>query len=234
MNLKKLLVQKHQGRKKLKVETVPVDSLQVITFSLVNEKTKKKENYAVPIEQIREIRNFTDITTVPKAKKFVQGVMNLRGLIIPVVDIKKRLGFGEADIQNPKNYKIIIADVRDSIYGLIVDKVEHVMTISPEEIEPVPSDSFESYHYIKGIAKTQGHLLVLLDIIALFEDSQENQNDQFQEELEIQSISNTNQTDEIKSETNSNLEANDDDIPEELREVFREDEQENLSKEVPK
>ena len=217
----------------MKVETVPVDSLQVITFSLVNETTKKKENYAVPIEQIREIRNFTDITTVPKAKKFVQGVMNLRGLIIPVIDIKKRLGFGEADVQNPKNYKIIIADVRDSIYGLIVDKVEHVMTISPEEIEPVPSDSFESYHYIKGIAKTQGYLLVLLDIIALFEDSEENQNDQFQEELEIDTTS-TNQTDEINSEIKSNLEESDDDIPEELREVFREDEKENLSTEVPK
>jgi purine-binding chemotaxis protein CheW len=217
----------------LKVETVPVDSLQVITFSLVNETTKKKENYAVPIEQIREIRNFSEITTVPKAKKFVIGVMNLRGLIIPVIDIKKRLGFGEADMQNPRNYKIIIADVRDSIYGLIVDKVEHVMKISPEEIEPVPSDSFESYHYIKGIAKTQGHLLVLLDIIALLEDSDENQNDQFQEELEIHTT-NVNQTPVINSETNSNLEESDDDIPEELKEVFREDEQENLSTEVPK
>ncbi len=233
MTLRKPPVLKHKWRKKLKVEAVPVDSLQVITFSLVNETTKKKENYAVPIEQIREIRNFTEITTVPKAKKFVQGVMNLRGIIIPVIDIKKRLGFGEADIQNPRNYKIIIADVRDSIYGLIVDKVEHVMQISPEEIEPVPSDSFESYHYIKGIAKTQGHLLVLLDIIALLEDSDENQNDQFQEKLEIHT-SNSNQASEINSKTNSNLEESDDDIPEELKEVFKEDEQENLPTEVPK
>ena len=215
----------------MKVETVPVDSLQVITFSLVNETTKKKENYAVPIEQIREIRNFTDITTVPKAKEFVQGVMNLRGLIIPVIDIKKRLGFGEADIQNPKNYKIIIADVRDSIYGLIVDKVEHVMQISPKEIEPVPSDSFESYHYIKGIAKTQNQLLVLLDIIALLEEDSD-ENNQIQDELEIQTT-NTEQSNET-TETNSELEKNDDDIPEELKEVFREDEQENLSTEVPK
>ena len=233
MNLRKLHILKHHWRKKLKVDTVPVDSLQVITFSLVNETTKKKENYAVPIEQIREIRNFTDITSVPKAKEFVQGVMNLRGLIIPVIDIKKRLGFGQADIQNPKNYKIIVADVRDSIYGLIVDKVEHVMQISPEEIEPVPSDSFDSYHYIKGIAKTHGQLLVLLDIIALLEDSEENQNDQLQEELEIQTI-NDNQPPKINSETNSNLEKSDDDIPEELKEVFREDEQGNPSTEVPK
>ena len=217
----------------MKVETLPADSLQVITFSLVNELTKKKESYAVPIEQVREIRNFSDITTVPKAKKFVQGVMNLRGLIIPVIDIKKRLGFGEADIQNPGNYKIIIADVRDSIYGLIVDKVEHVMQISPKEIEPVPSDSFESYHYIKGIAKTQGYLLVLLDIIALLEDTDENNNDQFNEEIEYQTV-NSNEIHENNPQTNSNLQDNDDDIPEELKEVFREDEQENHSTEVPK
>ena len=233
MNLKRLLVLKPNWRKNLKVETIPVDSIQVITFSLVNETTKKKENYAVPIEQIREIRNFSDITTVPKAKKYVQGVMNLRGLIIPVIDIKKRLGFGEADIQNPRNYKIIIADVRDSIYGLIVDKVENVMQISPEEIDPVPSDSFESYHYIKGIAKTQGKLLVLLDIIALLEDTEDNQNDQLQEELESHSAS-INEIPVINSETNSTIEESDDDIPEELKEVFREDEEENLSKEVPK
>ncbi len=220
MNLHRLLALKRKWGKKLEVETLPADSLQVITFSLVNENTKKKEHYAVPIEQVKEIRNFTDITTVPKAKKFVQGVMNLRGLIIPVIDIKKRSGFGEADVKNQANYRIIIADVRDSIYGLIVDKVEHVMKISPKEIEPVPPSSFESHHYIKGIAKTQGQLLVLLDIIALLEDSEDNSNEE------------KNQT--PNSEIKSNLEDTEDDMPEELKEVFREDEEKDNSGEVPK
>ena len=214
----------------MKVEAVPVDSLQVITFSLVNELTKKKENYAVPIEQVREIRNFTEITNVPKAKEFVQGIMNLRGLIIPVIDIKKRLGFGEVDVLNPQNYRIIIADVRDSIYGLIVDKVENVLQISPEEIEPIPSDSFESYHYIKGIAKTQGRLLVLLDIIALLEDSEENDDDQFPE-LKISTTESNQVSEQPEIKSNSD---EDDDIPDELKEVFREDAEENPSTEVPK
>ncbi len=231
MNLQRLLTQKRTRRKKLKVETLHADSIQVITFSLVNETTKKKENYAVPIEQVKEIRNYTDITTVPKAKKFVQGVMNLRGLIIPVIDLKKRLGFGEADIKNQAKYKIIIADVRDSIYGLIVDKVEHVMHISPKEIEPVPSDSFESYHYIKGIAKTQGQLLVLLDIIALLEDSEDNSDEEFQPEIQI---TNEEKDQTPISEIKSNLEDTEDDIPEELKEVFREDEEKDNSGEVPK
>jgi len=231
MNLIRLLPLKQKWRKKLKVETPSSDSIQVITFSLVNETTKKKENYAVPIEQVKEIRNFTEITTVPKAKKFVLGIMNLRGIIIPVIDIKKRLGFGEADVKNQANYKIIIADVRDTIYGLIVDKVEHVMHISPKEIEPVPSDSFESYHYIKGIAKTQGQLLVLLDIIALLEDSEDNSDEEFQQEIQT---TNDEKNQTPSSEKKSNLVDTKDDIPEELKEVFREDEEKNNLREVPK
>ena len=206
----------------MKVETVSPDSFQVITFSLINESNKKKEHYAVPIEQVREIRNFTEITTVPKAKKYVKGVMNLRGLIIPVIDIKKRLGFGEVDDLNKTNYKIIIADVRDSIYGLIVDKVEHVLHISPKDIEPIPSDSFESHHYIKGIVKIQGLLVVLLDIIALFEESQENSSEIIEPQIDIH-INN-----EI-SEKSLKLNDIDDDVPEALREVFREDEKINSS-----
>jgi len=212
----------------LKVETIPTDSIKVISFSLVNESNKKKENYAVPIEQIREIRNFSEITNVPKAKKYVKGVMNLRGLIIPVIDIKKRLGFGEADTLNQSNYKIIITDVRDSIYGIIVDKVEKVLEITSKQIEPIPSNSFESHHYIKGVAKIQGQLIVLLDIIALLEDSQENEID----ELEDQIRPNTTSID--PAEQNQKTEDLGDDIPEELKEVFKEDAQESSSREVSK
>jgi purine-binding chemotaxis protein CheW len=210
---------KLKRRKKLKVETVPPDSFQVITFSLVNETNKKKEYYAVPIEQVREIRNYTEITTVPKAKKYVRGVMNLRGLIIPVVDIKKRLGFGEIDELNKTKYKIIIADVRDSIYGLLVDNVENVIHISPKDIEPIPSDSFESHHYLKGIVKIQGLLVVLLDIIALFEDPQENSNEIIKPQIDIQT---TNDSSDKKLNEY-------DDVPEALKDVFREDAEINSS-----
>ncbi|HXV66702.1 MAG TPA: chemotaxis protein CheW [Nitrosopumilaceae archaeon] len=220
----------------MKVETVPVDSLKAITFSLINEINKKKENYAVPIEQVREIRDFLEITTVPKSKQYVKGIMNLRGLIIPVIDIKKRLGFGEADIQNKKNYKIIIADVRDSIYGLIVDKVEQVLNIPINDIEPVPADSFGSYHYIKGIAKINEKLIVLLDIIALLEESEENYKES--ENITDSYISNFDNSN-IKKNDKINLEINhnqpiDDDIPEELKEVFREDQKKISSKGGPK
>ena len=160
-------------RKKLEVETVTDDSIQIVSFSIVNELNKKKENYAVPVDQVREIRSFENITLVPKAKPFVKGVMNLRGMIIPVIDIKNKLGFGETKELTKKNHKILVADVRDSIYGIIVDNVDQVIQISSKDVEPITPEAFESYSYIRGIAKIQGKLIVLLDIIALLEESQD-------------------------------------------------------------
>ena len=225
----KLLVTKNQGKKKLKVETTTTETIQVVCFSLVNELNKKKENYAVPIEQVREIRPFENITKVPKAKQFVLGIMNLRGMIIPLVDVKKRLGFGETSELN-KNNKILIADVRDSVYGLVADNVEQVLELSINNIEPVPPDSFESHHYIKGIAKINGKLIVLLDIIALLEEDQELVNSNNEEEIdsnqpEDNSVSNEEISQILKSDDSSEK-----DIPDALKEVFKEDEDANSSK----
>ena len=231
MNLMKLLVIRNQGKKKLKVETTTTETIQVVSFSLVNELNKKKENYAVPIEQVREIRPFENITKVPKAKHFVLGIMNLRGMIIPIVDVKKRLGFGETRELN-KNYKILIADVRDSVYGLIADNVEQVLEISVDDVEPVPPDSFESHHYIKGIAKINGKLIGLLDIIALLEENQDPSNSFNEEQV---TDSKQSQEDSIPSEEISKILKSDDtsenEIPDALKEVFKEDEDANSSKE---
>jgi len=113
-----------------------------------------------------------------------------------------------------------------SIKGLF--SVEQVLEITSEQIEPIPSTSFESHHYIKGVAKIQGQLIVLLDIIALLEDSQENEMD----ELENQIQPNTTSID--PTEQNQKTEDIEDDIPEELKEVFKEDAQANSSREVSK
>ena len=226
----KLLVTRNQGKKKLKVETTTTETIQVVCFSLVNELNKKKENYGVPIEQVREIRPFENITKVPKAKQFVLGIMNLRGMIIPLVDVKKRLGFGETRELN-KNNKILVADVRDSVYGLIADNVEQVLELSINNIEPVPPDSFESHHYIKGIAKINGKLIVLLDIIALLEEDQDSVNSFNEEEM---ADSNQSKDYSVSNEEISQILKSDDtsekDIPDALKEVFKEDEDTNSSK----
>jgi len=215
----------------LKAEVTTSESVQIVSFSLVNELNKKKENYGVPIEQVKEIRSFENITKVPKAKHFVKGIMNLRGMIIPVVDVKKRLGFGETKELN-KNHRILIADVRDSVYGLIVDNVDQVMQITIKDIEPIPPDSFESHHYIKGIAKVKGKLIVLLDIIALFEFEKDSDNSDNQQEIEeLKTFRNNSERE------NENIQAKDlesiteNDIPDVLKEVFKEDEEKNSLKE---
>ena len=215
----------------MEIEAVTSDSIQVVSFSLVNESNKKKENYAVPIDQVREIRLVENITKVPKAKSYVKGVMNLRGLIIPVIDIKKKLGFGETNDLGKTKYQILIADVRDSIYGLIVDNVEQVMQIYPKDIEPVPPDTFESHHYIKGIAKINKKLIVLLDIIALLEDSEEstkeltNVQPTKQLDLSIHNSNSINEKDAATTDDNKEDKIIEDDIPDELKEVFKEDEE---------
>jgi purine-binding chemotaxis protein CheW len=227
----KLLVILNQREKKLKAEVTTSESVQIVSFSLVNELNKKKENYGVPIEQVKEIRSFENITKVPKAKHFVKGIMNLRGMIIPVVDVKKRLGFGETKELN-KNHRILIADVRDSVYGLIVDNVDQVMQITIKDIEPIPPDSFESHHYIKGIAKVKGKLIVLLDIIALFEFEQDSDNSNNQKEIEELKTFRNNSEIENKNIQAKDLESTtENDIPDVLKEVFKEDEEKNSLKE---
>lgn len=215
----------------MKAEVTTSESVQIVSFSLVNELNKKKENYGVPIEQVKEIRSFENITKVPKAKHFVKGIMNLRGMIIPVVDVKKRLGFGETKELN-KNHRILIADVRDSVYGLIVDNVDQVMQITIKDIEPIPPDSFESHHYIKGIAKVKGKLIVLLDIIALFEFEQDSDNSDNQKEIEELKTFRNNSEIENKNIQAKDLESTtENDIPDVLKEVFKEDEEKNSLKE---
>ena len=208
----------------MEVETVTTDSLQIVSFSIINELNKKKENYAVPVDQVREIRSFENITLVPKAKPFVKGVMNLRGMIIPVIDIKKKLGFGETTELTKKNHKILVADVRDSIYGIIVDSVDQVIQISSKDVEPITPEAFESYSYIRGIAKIQEKLIVLLDIIALLEESQEKVNGISDKDIEslISTEKNPNQS---ASSIKQTQDYDENDIPKELLEVFKEDEE---------
>jgi purine-binding chemotaxis protein CheW len=221
----------NQRKKELKAEVTTSESVQIVSFSLVNELNKKKENYGVPIEQVKEIRSFENITNVPNAKHFVKGIMNLRGMIIPVVDVKKRLGFGETKELN-KNHRILIADVRDSVYGLIVDNVDQVLQITIKDIEPIPPDSFESHHYIKGIAKVKGKLIVLLDIIALFEFEQDLDNSNDQQEIEELKTLRNNSEIENENIQAKNLESTtENDIPDVLKEVFKEDEEKNSLKE---
>ncbi|MEW6044472.1 MAG: chemotaxis protein CheW [Thermoproteota archaeon] len=198
-------------------QTVATDSIQVVSFNIVGS-SAKKEDYAIPIEQVREIRAVEKITKVPRSESYVKGIMNLRGLIIPVIDVKEKLGLGAGGSSSSKQ-RILVADVKGSLTGLLVDEVDQVMRIQTKDIEQAPEGAFESYHYIKGIAKVNERLLILLDVESFLGGQKEAQkNDPPKANQAQKPIEQTPQKTE-KTDPQPTI----DDIPAELAEVFKED-----------
>jgi purine-binding chemotaxis protein CheW len=154
----------------MSTETILSDTIQVVTFTIAN-KSNKKGNYAVPIEQVKEIKIVDAITKIPKSKSYVKGIMNLRGKIIPIVDVNGKIGTSIASIDESKQ-RILVADVNDTLTGLLVDEVNEVRRLNVKEIEPAPAGAFEA-NYIKGIATVKDNLIVLLDVAKFLEDSSE-------------------------------------------------------------
>lgn len=152
--------------------TVVSETIQVVTFT-ISGKSSKPGNYAVPIEQVKEIRIVDAITKIPRSKGYVKGIMNLRGKIIPIVDVNEKIGVPSTETDSTKQ-RILVADVNDTLTGLLVDEVNEVQRLSLNEIEAPPTGSFEDGGaYIKGIANIKDRLIVLLDVSKFLSDSSE-------------------------------------------------------------
>ncbi len=122
-----------------------------------------RETFAVPIELVHEIVRVPDITAVPDAPDFVEGVINLRGKIISIVDLRKR--FGETAIKSSKKNRILVAEVGSKMVGLIVDAASEVLKIPPADVEPPPNVFAEGeLNYITGVGKLNGRLIMLVDL----------------------------------------------------------------------
>jgi purine-binding chemotaxis protein CheW len=131
--------------------------LKVIVFQL------QDEEYGVPVEQVRSIEKVLHITRVPRTEGFVKGVINLRGVVTPIIDLRKRFGIAEADYT--ENTRIIIIVLEDMEVGLIVDAANDVIDISKNSIEPPPDVvGAVEVEYINGIAKLDKRLLILLNL----------------------------------------------------------------------
>ena len=123
-----------------------------------------KELFGVDILMVQEIIRAAPITAVPNSPDFVEGVINLRGNIIPVIELRKRLGFTAPDV-NMENSWILILDIEGRITGFIVDSVTEVLKIQESGIEPPPDivvAGLESQH-IRGVCEIDEKLLILLD-----------------------------------------------------------------------
>ncbi len=131
--------------------------LKVIVFSLHD------EEYGIPVSQVRSIEKVQHITRVPRTAPFVKGVINLRGLVTPIIDLRTRFGMAESGYTD--STRIIIVATEDVEVGLIVDTANDVMDIPVDAIEPPPEivGSIE-VEYLEGVAKLEKRLLILLNL----------------------------------------------------------------------
>ena len=121
------------------------------------------EEYGLEILKVQEIIKMMDITKVPRVPEFVRGVINLRGKVIPIVDLRKR--FGLSSREHDKHTRIIVIEINNMIVGFVVDSVSEVLRIPASTVEPPPPvvAGLES-EYISGVGKLEDRLLILLDL----------------------------------------------------------------------
>lgn len=132
---------------------------QLVIFCL------RDEEFGVDISSVLEISRVLEITKIPQAPGFIEGVINLRGKVLAVIDLAKQFGLAE-EPQLPKTARIIVVEMHDKNVGLIVDEVPEVIRISEENVEPTPEiiQSEVKRDYIKGVAKLGTRLIILLDL----------------------------------------------------------------------
>ncbi len=143
---------------------VETDQLQLVTFEIDG------EEFAVEILAVQEINRMLQITSVPEAPDWIEGVINLRGRIITVVNLRHR--FGLQDVERSSDQRIVVIEVGERTIGFIVDRVNEVLRISRDIVEPAPDliNGKVQNEYISGVGMLDDRLLILLDLGRLFSD----------------------------------------------------------------
>lgn len=127
-----------------------------------------KEIFGVPINLVHEIVRVPEITAVPDAPECIEGVINLRGKIISIVDLRKR--FGETQIEASRKNRILVAEIDNKMVGLIVDAASEVIRLPESEIEAPPEVFEESdVKYVTGVGKLNGRLVILIDLTKILQ-----------------------------------------------------------------
>ena len=147
----------------METSAVREEVLQFVTFTLNN------EEYAVDILSVQEINRIAEITKIPNSPPYVEGVVNLRGKVIPVINLRNKFGFEKKSIDDTS--RIIIMDIRGITYGIIVDSVSEVLRVQSGTVEPTPPMSSDANSkFIKGLAKLDDRLIILIDIDNLIDE----------------------------------------------------------------
>ena len=138
-------------------EDIDAQKDKFLTFQIAD------EEFAIPIGHVIEIVGIQKITEVPDMPDFVKGVINLRGKVIPIIDLRRRFGLTTRD--HDKHTRIIVIEINNMIVGFVVDSVSEVLRIPASTVEPPPPvvSGLES-EYISGVGKLEDRLLILLDL----------------------------------------------------------------------
>lgn len=130
--------------------------VQLVIFKLAN------EDYGLPIQKVQEINRIVPVTRLPQTPDFMEGIINLRGRVIPVVDLRKR--FGLIAKPHEDDTRIMIVDIGGQTVGIIVDAVNEVVQMPGSSIEPPPPTFILDARYIEGVGKLENRLIILLNI----------------------------------------------------------------------
>ncbi|WP_370574575.1 chemotaxis protein CheW [Methanomethylovorans sp.] len=140
--------------------------LQLVICQLSN------EEFGIEISKVQEIIRIPDITSLPQAPCYIEGIINLRGSIIPVINLALRFNLPREELD--ERSRIMVVEIDNMVAGIVVDAVTEVMRISTEDIDPAPEiiASKVSERYIQGVGKIDKRLLILLDIDKVFTEEQ--------------------------------------------------------------
>lgn len=142
--------------------------VQVVSFHL------STEEYGVDISQVQEIIRMVEITHVPRAPRFMEGVINLRGQLIPIIDLRTR--FGMQRTEHTKSTRIVVTEIGSKMVGIIVDSVSEVLNIPIEQVEDAPEMiAGVGTEYIQGVGKVNDRLIILLDLTMVMTDQEKAQ-----------------------------------------------------------
>jgi purine-binding chemotaxis protein CheW len=145
------------------------DLEQMVTFNL------GQEEFGVNILQVQEINRMVEITQVPQTEQYVKGIINLRGKVIPIIDLRKKFGMPEKEYDN--HTRIVVVDVTGETVGLVVDGVSEVLRVPAGSLEDAPrlisgESTYSGAEYIKSIVKLDDRLLIYLNLEKIIASSE--------------------------------------------------------------
>lgn len=149
--------------------------MKILVFSIGD------KDYGADISQVREVIRMRKVTPVPETADFVEGVISLRGRVIPLINLRKKLGIKAQEVSSNR---IVVTTIQNHWMGILVDQVKTVMTLKPEDITQ-PDEVLRNAGYLTGVARWEGRLVLLVDLTGLLKGEEKESLRRVQDRVEI-------------------------------------------------